>query len=80
MSLYQNDGREKYGEGKEELMFQSRQNHASDMVEAVLWYGHVQYGCYVMGSLVFIDDVTADRSRKKDQLWFHQTSRHSSRN
>jgi len=34
-------GREKYGEGKEQLMIQSIPHHLSNMVEAVLWHGYV---------------------------------------
>lgn len=34
-------GREKYGEGKERLVIQGWPHHVSNIVEAVLWYGHV---------------------------------------
>ena len=33
-------GREKSGEGKEELTFQSKLHHVSNRVEAALWHGH----------------------------------------
>ncbi len=62
-------GREKYGERKEQLTIQSTPHQVSNMVAAVLWHGHM-YHCNGTASLVFIGDVTADRSSRMNSEVF----------
>ncbi len=60
-------GREEYGEGKELLMILSIPPHQWSMVVVVSWL----WACMAAsgtGSLVFIDDVTADK-RQQDEFW-----------
>ena len=52
-------GREKYGEGTEQLMIQSTPDYLSNTMEGVLWPGP-KIAANGTGSLVFIDNVTAD--------------------
>ncbi len=55
-------GREKCGDGKEHLMIQSRPHHVKHVGGSVVAWAAM--AASVTGSLVFIDDVTADRSSK----------------
>lgn len=57
-------GREKYGEAKKKLMIQSIPRYTSNMVGA----SDIAWACMaasITGSLVFIDDATANRSSTK---------------
>ncbi len=62
-------GREEYGEGKELLMILSIPPHQWSMVVVVSWRGHVWLPVET-GSLVFIDDVTADKSSRMNSEVF----------
>lgn len=56
-------GREKYGEAKKKLMIQSIPRYTSNMVGA----SDIAWACMaasITGSLVFIDDATANRSSR----------------
>ena len=59
-------GREEYGEGKGTAHDPKPPHHLSDMVETVLWTCMAVNGA---GSAVFIDDVTADRSRMNSEVF-----------
>ncbi len=62
-------GREEYGEGKELLMILSIPPHQWSMVVVVSW----RWACMAAsgtGSLVFIDDVTADKSSRMNSEVF----------
>ncbi len=62
-------GREDYGEGKELLMILSIPPHQWSMVVVVSWRGHVWLPVELV-SLVFIDDVTADKSSRMNSEVF----------
>ncbi len=69
INLYQSDGREEYGEGKELLMILSIPPHQWSMVggSVMAWACMAASGT---GSLVFIDDVTADKSSRMNSEVF----------
>ncbi len=56
-------GRKKYGEGLEQLMIQSMQHNLWNMEQCDAWACMASSGT---GLLVFSDDVTEDRSSRKN--------------
>ncbi len=64
-------GREEYGEGKELLMILRHTTSSVSMVVVVSWRGHVWLPVELV-LLLFIDDVTADKSSRMNSEVFRQ--------